>query len=456
VETISHFRLESILGGGGSSTVYKAFDIRTGDPVALKILRPQLVGESGYLDRFKREADIASYLHSPHVVRILESGREGQHYFLAMEYVDGPNLAEVLRSGPFSPARAISTARQICSALTEAHQYGIVHRDIKPQNIMLTSDGVVKVADFGVARMRGQAGITTDGLYLGTPEYMSPDHINGEVDARSDIYSLGVVLFQLLTGELPFKGTPLSLIDRHLNSLPPRVSSLRPEVPNWLDETVARCLEKSPALRFQTPEELATTLVREELPSQAVRPALGPGPTDPGGPAAGSRAHGKPRQPSSTVMSVLLGATLLVALVLLLALGQASGLNAGPVLAASLSVVVAVAWAVVVIARPGRRGSDFSLVFAGVRVPLRRGSNLIGRSPEARLRLQSAEVSRRHADVIVSADAVSVHDLGSDNGTFVNGVRVSQALLQVGDVIDFGRTRVILSSPRLPARSRNG
>ena len=265
--TIGHYRLVERVGGGGMGTVYRAVDIRTGAAVALKVMHPHLEADKTYLERFRREAHVASLLRSPYTVQLQEFGQDGARHFLVSEFVEGRSLGDALKDGPVEPLAAIAIAVQVALALDEAESRGIVHRDIKPENILLTNDASVKVTDFGIARMTFSSGVTMPGMFVGTLAYSAPEQHNGQTDARSDIYSLGVVLFEMLAGQCPFNApTPTGLIRLH-EEAPPPLEKLA-GVPQELIAVVAKCLEKDPAARYQHASELITAL-------EAARPRLG-------------------------------------------------------------------------------------------------------------------------------------------------------------------------------------
>jgi len=251
---------------GGMSTVYRARRRSDGTIVALKILRDQYVADREFLERFAREARAAETLTHPNVVRVFETGKDGDTYFIAMEYVDGIDLKVHLRRiGRLEAADAERIARSVCEALDYAHHQGIVHRDVKPQNILLASDGTVKVADFGIARAIAAVTITQAGTVLGSVQYMSPEQARGAgVGRASDLYALGVLLFEMLTGQLPFDGdTPIAITLKHLHDPPPRPRSIEPSVPLRLEGIIMRCMAKRSEDRYGSAQELASDLSGE-------------------------------------------------------------------------------------------------------------------------------------------------------------------------------------------------
>lgn len=253
------YLLQDELGAGGMSVVYKAVDLRTGAHVAVKIPHAFLLRDQNQVQRLKREAKIAAALQSSRIARVTDVGEhDGTPYFV-MEYVPGETLVDRLnREGALPPLEALHIALEIARAIEVAHAGGVVHRDLKPHNVRITPDGDVKVIDFGIARLEGSSGLTNASLYIGTPEYASPERAQGDSDTRSDIYSIGVMLYEMLRGRLPFKGTtPWSVIQMHVVEPPPPLPETLPESARAI---VSRCLEKRPENRYQTPGELVRAL----------------------------------------------------------------------------------------------------------------------------------------------------------------------------------------------------
>ena len=263
-KSIGRYRLRERLGAGGMGTVYRAIDRRTGETVAIKVLHSHLAADKAFLERFRREAYIASLLNSPNVVRVLDSGSDRDHNFIAYEYIEGVKLGDILSEGRLDPVQALAIASQVANALEEANQKGIVHRDIKPDNIIFTGAGLVKVTDFGIGRIVDFTRVTVTGQFLGTMSHTAPEQARGQSDTRSDIYALGVTLFEMLSGELPFKSdTPTGLMRMH-EETPPPLEKLA-GVPSAAAQVTARCLEKDPANRFQTPAELKAAIEKARL-----------------------------------------------------------------------------------------------------------------------------------------------------------------------------------------------
>jgi serine/threonine protein kinase len=258
------YRIMRKLGSGGMADVYLAEDEELGRRVAIKILNDRHATDEQFVERFRREAKNAAGLSHPNIVSIYDRGEAEGTYYIAMEYLDGRSLKElVVARGPLPIPDAIEATRQVLTALRFAHRKGVVHRDIKPHNVMADADGRLKVTDFGIARA-GVSQMTEAGSIIGTAQYLSPEQARGAVvDQRSDLYSIGVVLYEMLTGEVPFTGeSPVEIAMKHLSDTPRPPSVLRPDIPPDLDMVVLRALAKSPEDRFQTAEEMDEELER--------------------------------------------------------------------------------------------------------------------------------------------------------------------------------------------------
>lgn len=262
------------LGGGGMATVYQGLDLQELRFVSLKVLKEQFVHDEAFTRRFQREAEAVSRLSHPNIVRFYDVGKENGVPFIVMEYVEGESLKEkISRDAPLPVEEAVRIAIQICDALAYAHRQHIVHRDIKPHNVLLTTDGQVKVTDFGIAQASSEATIT-HGTVLGSVHYCSPEQARGGVvTGQSDLYSLGVVLYEMVTGELPFSGdTPVTVALKHLQEPYPPAYEKNRLVPRSLENVLARALAKELRYRYQTAEQMRDDLVQVLLPDGEVAP----------------------------------------------------------------------------------------------------------------------------------------------------------------------------------------
>src|SRR5947199_8527074 len=263
----NRYEVKEVLGMGGMGVVYRAFDRELQEAVAIKALRPQaLVGSGVALERFKQEIRLARKITHRNVVRTYDLGEVNGMYYLTMEYVEGTSLKQLISTrGPLPVSVTLTIGKQLCRALEVAHEEGVIHRDIKPQNMVVEPSGVLKVMDFGIARLANRSkdeGLTKDGMSIGTPDYMSPEHLSGkELDARSDLYSAGVVLFECLTRRLPFDAeTTFALIAKHLEAEPPDPRTINPDVPEALAQVTLRAMAKEPADRYQTAVQMHDAL----------------------------------------------------------------------------------------------------------------------------------------------------------------------------------------------------
>ncbi|MFD6894251.1 Stk1 family PASTA domain-containing Ser/Thr kinase [Rhodococcus sp. NPDC060086] len=267
----SRYELGEVLGFGGMSEVHLARDLRLGRDVAIKVLRADLARDPTFYLRFRREAQNAAALNHPAIVAVYDTGEAeteaGPIPYIVMECVEGDTLRDIVRGeGPMPPKRAMEVIADVCAALDFSHRNGIVHRDVKPANIMINKAGAVKVMDFGIARAIADAAspMTQTAAVIGTAQYLSPEQARGEqVDARSDVYSVGCVLFEIMTGEPPFKGdSPVAVAYQHVREDPPLPSSVNQQVPAELDSVILKAMAKNPANRYQSAAEMRSDLIR--------------------------------------------------------------------------------------------------------------------------------------------------------------------------------------------------
>jgi tRNA A-37 threonylcarbamoyl transferase component Bud32 len=281
------YEVEELVGTGGMSSVYRAHDRLLDRKVALKVLHQHYTDDPEYVERFRREARAVATLSHPNIVTVIDRGEHENRQFIVFEYIDGENLkALIQRRGPAPVATAIELALQVARGLSFAHQRGLVHRDVKPQNVLLNGDGQAKVTDFGIARsLDVQQGMTQTGTVLGTSDYIAPEQAQGQrVDEHTDVYSLGVVLYEMLTNEVPFPGENfVAVAMRHINEPPPSIRDKRPDVSPRLEAAVQRAMAKQPEDRFPTmadfcreleadlAEAQGKTVVASVLPRRAQR-----------------------------------------------------------------------------------------------------------------------------------------------------------------------------------------
>ena len=260
------YELGPVLGQGGMARVYQGLDRQLGRQVAIKVLASPFDRDREFVERFRREARAAAGLSHPNIVAVFDSGSDDGTHFIVTELVEGETLADRLRDGSMPPADAVAVAVDIARALVAAHTRGLIHRDIKPGNVMLLPDGRVKVVDFGIARAAGSDTLTNTGVVLGSTAYLSPEQAGGQpVDERADLYSLGCVLYEMLTGQVPFRAdTPIATMYRHVNEDAPPPSTIAPVQPE-LEDVVLRCLEKDPKRRFASAAELEAALLAVPL-----------------------------------------------------------------------------------------------------------------------------------------------------------------------------------------------
>jgi serine/threonine-protein kinase len=269
-QRIGDYEILGVLGAGGMGKVYKVRNVISDRVEAMKILLPNLAAQKELADRFLREIKLLASLNHPNIAKLNTALTLDNQLVMMMEYVDGVTLASRLLGGPIAAADAANYTEQVLSALSYAHKLNVIHRDVKPANMMLTSQGVVKLMDFGIARPNDEAGMTSTGATLGSMNYMSPEQVRCEgVDQRSDLYSMGVSLYEMVTGRLPFRGhSNYSVMSAHLQETPKPPITVRPDLPKGLSDIILMAMAKDPRERFQTAEAFATAL-RSVLPSGA-------------------------------------------------------------------------------------------------------------------------------------------------------------------------------------------
>jgi eukaryotic-like serine/threonine-protein kinase len=274
----SRYQIISKLGSGGMGTVYKVNDLDLDRIVALKVVRPELTVDPQVMERFKQELLLARKISHKNILRIHDLGDHNGMKFISMAYVEGHDLSGTLKQeAPLAVDRAVRIARQLCAALEAAESEGVVHRDLKPQNILLDEAENVYVSDFGLAKsLESDLGMTFTGQYLGTPRYMSPEQGEGKpVDHRSDIYSLGLILFEMVTGDMPFHAdSALQLLRQRVQQKPPNPKALNPQIPEYLSRIILKCLETDPASRYQHAKEILNDLDAEAAPTTTVQITL--------------------------------------------------------------------------------------------------------------------------------------------------------------------------------------
>jgi serine/threonine protein kinase/tetratricopeptide (TPR) repeat protein len=267
------------LGKGGMGKVYKVQDIKINEKIALKLIKPEIAKDKKTIERFSNELKFARKIRHKNICQMFDLGEERGAHFITMEFVEGQDLKKLIRqTGQLAMGTTISIAEQVCDGLTEAHKSGVVHRDLKPSNIMIDADGNARIMDFGIARSVEGKGITGAGVMIGTPEYMSPEQVEGkEVDHRSDVYSLGVILYEMATGQVPFEGdTPFTIGVKHKSEIPRNPKELNTNLTDDLSSLILRCLEKDKGDRYQNASEVRSELtnIKKGMPTtEKIAPA---------------------------------------------------------------------------------------------------------------------------------------------------------------------------------------
>lgn len=320
------YEITAKIGEGGMAVVYKGYQQSLNRYVAIKVLRSELAQDKEFVERFRREALSVADLSHPNILHVYDAGFSDGVYYIVMAFVDGGSLKDMVMRGPLDMDYAISIVAQVADALHHAHQHGLVHRDVKPNNILMSRDGRPLLTDFGIAKaVHESTGLTRTGTSIGTPEYMAPEQIQGQkVDGRTDIYALGIVLYEMLTGWTPFSTTtPVATLYKQVNEPPPPLRQANINIPSWLENVALKALEKSPQDRFQQASDFAEALRQRRAPERVATPA----------PTAVSRtparAEPAPKRKGVLVPALIGGIVLLVlalvAIVAALLLGGESG-----------------------------------------------------------------------------------------------------------------------------------
>lgn len=290
------YRVDAKIATGGMSTVYRGLDVRLDRPVALKVMDARYANDGQFLTRFQREARAVARLKDPGLVAVYDQGLDGDHPFLVMELVEGGTLRELLRErGPMPPHAAAAVLRPVLGGLATAHRAGLVHRDVKPENVLISDDGEVKLVDFGLVRAVAEAGITSTSVILGTAAYLSPEQVSsGTADPRSDVYAVGILAYELITGTTPFTGdNPLTVAYQRIDNDVPLPSTVISGVPRQFDEFIARATARAADDRFADAEEMAEDLdaISQELALPKFRV---PAPKNSAQHAAATAMHSRP------------------------------------------------------------------------------------------------------------------------------------------------------------------
>lgn len=273
-QTFGPYKITEKIGEGGMAVVYKGYQQSLNRYVAIKVLRTELAQERDFVERFRREALAVAELSHPNILHVYDAGYAQGVYYIVMAYVDGGSLKELIAQGPMEIDYAIAIASQIADALHHAHQRGLIHRDVKPNNILMSRDGRPLLTDFGIAKaLYESTGLTRTGTSIGTPEYMAPEQIQGQkVDGRTDLYALGIVLYEMLVGWVPFSAhTPVAALYKQVNEPPPPLRQANINIPDWVESVVLKALAKSPQDRYQQASDFAEAL-RQRRPSKVPTP----------------------------------------------------------------------------------------------------------------------------------------------------------------------------------------
>lgn len=417
---LPNFELQKQLGQGGMGSVYRALDINLQRTVAIKLLHPELAEKEEFRQRFLQEARAAANLDHQNIVRIYTFHADAEYLYLVMEYVEEGSLRDLMdvlydRRQQMNMAEALLMVQQVASALDYAHQRGMVHRDVKPDNVLTKSvagfGGSAKTAlltDFGLAKLLVGHNLVKTQMNkpLGTLPYMAPEQFQGTVDGRTDLYALGIMMFELLVGRLPFMpNTPHEAISMHMNQEPPRPSQIRPDLPPYVEQIILKALSKSPDHRFQTGREIIEAIQR-----------------------AGSAPYGQGAGGLKTTADPEIEST-----------RQKLKIDPGLVLPPPPPQPRQAAEDRIVVERDG---------YASVVIPVKQTQLIIGRDPNRDIPLPGQRVSRNHARIDRGADGqYTVTDLGSTNGTFLEGARLLPNVAEkwrTNQILDVGEYQLVL------------
>jgi len=423
------YKLIDELGRGSFATVYIARDTKNNRIYAVKIMHVEFSDDGELLARFQREADILSHLSDPHIVRIFDYGDESDIHYILMDYIDGQNLKyHTLTHGPMDAFRALDYAKQIAMGLDTAYKHGVVHRDIKPQNIVINSQDVVKITDFGLARSRETVTLTQSNVFMGTAYYIPPEQAESgrSADTRSDLYSVAAVLFEMLTGRPPFEGeTAVDIVIKHMNEKVPSVCRLRSDLPPELDQFMQKAMSKSPDERYLTPKEFIAAIEQIQKRIQTSQPkghaSVQYDPT---------AENGNELQQGQKVLE----GQVVAAQSKPESQGQRAKTDAEVVKAPSITQKKARIYVL---------ASNQYIDLAGELMVVGRQDPVLGIFPE--INLPDKTVGRRHAYVRNQQGQFTLEDLNALNKTRLNGVILTpheERTLKDGDILRFGSVEV--------------
>jgi len=423
------YKLIDELGRGSFATVYIARDTKNNRIYAVKVMHIEFSDDGELLARFRREAHILLHLSDPHIVRIFDYGDENDIHYIVMDYIDGQNLKyHTLTHGPMNALRALDYARQIAEGLDTAYKHGVVHRDIKPQNIVINSKDEVKITDFGLARSRETVTLTQSNVFMGTAYYISPEQAESgrSADTRSDLYSVATVLFEMLTGRPPFEGeTAVDIVVKHMNEKVPSICHIRSDLPPEMDQFMQKAMAKSPEDRYSTPQEFISAIEQLQQHIQTLYPER----REPieGNPVADIEYNQKQGQATREAQPVIAQAIREPG-------RQKAKTDAG-------------------FAKPStapQKQARFYVLANNQSIPLTGELMVVGRQdpvlgifPE--INLTDKTVGRRHAYVRNQQGQFTVEDLNALNKTRLNGVILTpheERILKDGDILRFGSVEV--------------